>query len=137
MLFLRPGESKLIRAQGSFVKDPEIERVAAFIKNQAEPLYEEDLLSEPVSSFNYPEAEKDELFDKAVRLILEAGQASVSILQRRLRLGYTRAARLIDMMEQEGVVGPFQGSKPRKILVDKEQWLARAGKEVSSQEEAG
>ncbi|HLD69767.1 MAG TPA: DNA translocase FtsK [Candidatus Omnitrophota bacterium] len=69
------------------------------------------------------EGEKDELYDEAVRLIIETNQASVSILQRRMRLGYTRAARLIDLMEQNGIVGPYSGSKPRDLLVDREEWL--------------
>ncbi len=67
--------------------------------------------------------EKDEYYDQAVQLVIETNQASVSILQRRMRLGYTRAARLIDMMEQAGIVGPYVGSKPRDILIDREQWL--------------
>ncbi|MFA5116607.1 MAG: DNA translocase FtsK, partial [Candidatus Omnitrophota bacterium] len=63
------------------------------------------------------------MYEESVRVIMETGQASVSILQRRLRLGYTRAARIIDMMEQEGMVGPYEGSKPRRILIDREEWL--------------
>lgn len=127
LLFMRPGESKLIRAQGSLLKDAEIERVVKFIKDQAEPVYEEGILKEQTKSLNLPERERDELFDEAVRLILESNQASVSILQRRLMLGYARAARLIDSMEQEGIVGPYQGSKPRKILVDRKLWLEERG----------
>ena len=69
--------------------------------------------------------EQDELYDEALRLIIETNQASVSILQRRMRLGYTRAARLIDIMEQNGIVGPYCGSKPRDILVNREEWLMR------------
>ncbi len=127
MLFMRPGESKLIRAQGSLLKDAEIERVVNFIKEQAEPVYEEDILKPEAKSLDLPVREKDALFEEAVRLILESNQASVSILQRRLMLGYARAARLIDTMEQEGIVGPYQGSKPRKILVDRELWLKERG----------
>ncbi|MDP2831028.1 MAG: DNA translocase FtsK, partial [Candidatus Omnitrophota bacterium] len=76
--------------------------------------------------------DKDELYDEAVRVIMESNQASVSILQRRMRLGYTRAARIIDTMEMEGLVGQFEGSKPRRILVDRESWLKEltSGKEV-------
>lgn len=127
LLFMRPGESKLTRAQGSLLKDEEIERVVSFIKNQAEPVFEEEILKEQKKLANFSEREKDELFDEAVRMILESNQASVSILQRRLMLGYTRAARLIDAMEQEGIVGPYQGSKPRKILVDRNGWLKEHG----------
>jgi S-DNA-T family DNA segregation ATPase FtsK/SpoIIIE len=124
MLFLRPGESKLIRIQGTLVNDKEIERVVDFIKSQAEPVYDEDILKEQKKSY-VANGEKDELYDEAVRVIMESNQASVSILQRRMRLGYTRAARIIDMMEQEGLIGPFEGSKPRKILVDREVWLEK------------
>ncbi|KPK97045.1 MAG: hypothetical protein AMJ95_11215 [Omnitrophica WOR_2 bacterium SM23_72] len=122
MLFLKPGESKLTRIQGTLVSDREIERVMNFIKSQIEPVYDEEILKEQRKS-SLASGEKDELFDQAVRIIMESNQASVSILQRRLRLGYTRAARIIDTMEQEGLVGPFEGSKPRKILVDREAWL--------------
>ncbi|MFH1458349.1 MAG: DNA translocase FtsK [Candidatus Omnitrophota bacterium] len=122
MLFLRPGESKLTRIQGTLVSDREIEKVVSFIKSQAEPVYDEEILKEQQKS-SLASGGKDELFDQAVRIIMESNQASVSILQRRLRLGYTRAARIIDTMEQEGFVGSFEGSKPRKILVDREAWL--------------
>jgi len=123
MLFLQPGEAKPIRAQGSLVRDKEIERVVEFIKTQQEPIYEEEIIREQAKSASFVFAEKDELFDEAVKMILESNQASVSILQRRMRLGYTRAARLIDSMEQEGIIGPYRGSKPREILVDKDEWL--------------
>jgi S-DNA-T family DNA segregation ATPase FtsK/SpoIIIE len=122
MLFLRPGESKLIRAQGSLVSDKEIERVVDFIKSQTEPVYDDAILKAQQKS-SIANGEKDQMYDEAVRVIIESNQASVSILQRRLRLGYTRAARIIDMMEQEGLVGSFEGSKPRRLLVDREAWL--------------
>ncbi len=125
MLFLKPGESKPIRAQGSLIQDKEIERIVNFIKSQAEPSYNEEILIEKHKSYAASGEEKDELFDEAVRVILESNQASVSILQRRMRLGYTRAARLIDSMEVEGIVGAYQGSKPRKILVNREEWLSK------------
>ncbi len=123
MLFLKPGDAKPTRAQGSLIQDKEIERVVEFIKSQQEPLYDEEIMKEQEKSSITQDLGKDELFDEAVKLILESNHASVSILQRRMRLGYTRAARLIDMMEQEGVVGPYRGSKPREILVDKESYL--------------
>ncbi len=126
MLFLRPGESKLIRAQGCLITDKEIERLVDFIKAQAEPFYDEDILEgQHKIGLGAGAQEKDELYDEAVRVVMESNQASVSILQRRLRLGYTRAARIIDTMEQEGMIGPFEGSKPRKILVDREAWLEK------------
>ena len=130
MLFMRPGESRLIRAQGALLKDPEIERVVAFIKEQAEPVFDEEILKEQAKAQGadgMSDREKDELFDQAVRIILESNQASVSILQRKLMLGYTRAARLIDSMEAEGIVGAYQGSKPRKILVERKAWLKERG----------
>lgn len=125
MLFLKPGESKLIRIQCTLVGDKEIERVTDFIKGQAEPVYDEEILKEQHKTANGGAEEKDELYDEAVRVIMESNQASVSILQRRMRLGYTRAARIIDMMELDGLVGPFEGSKPRRILVDRTPWLEK------------
>jgi S-DNA-T family DNA segregation ATPase FtsK/SpoIIIE len=125
LLFLKPGETKLIRAQGSYLQDKEIDRVVEFIKAQVKPVYEEDMFDSATSPFSVANQEKDELFDEAVRMIMESNQASVSILQRRLRLGYTRAARLIDSMEEAGLVGPYEGSKPRKILADREEWLTK------------
>ncbi len=125
MLFLRPQDSKLTRAQGCLVSDSEIERIVGFIKAQAEPVYDEEILKEQKKSSLPGGTEKDELYDEAVKVIIESNQASVSILQRRMRLGYTRAARIIDMMEQEGLVGPFEGSKPRKILIDRQAWLEK------------
>ena len=122
MLFLRPQDSKPIRAQGALVSDSEIERVVEFIKAQASPVYDEQIVKDQSRSGTIS-SERDELYDEAVRIIIESNQASVSILQRRLRLGYTRAARIIDMMEEDGMVGPFEGSKPRRLLVDREQWL--------------
>ncbi|MCM8783276.1 MAG: DNA translocase FtsK [Candidatus Omnitrophica bacterium] len=121
MLFLRPGTSKPIRAQGSLVSDREIERVVEFLKKQAPPAYNEFLLKDAEKRTFGLGKDKDELYDEAVKVVLETGQASASILQRRLRLGFTRAARLIDMMEEEGIVGPYRGAKPREILVNKEE----------------
>ncbi|MDP2927349.1 MAG: DNA translocase FtsK 4TM domain-containing protein [Candidatus Omnitrophota bacterium] len=122
MLFLQPGKEDLIRIQGALVKDAEIERVVEFIKAQGEPVYDDRILKGQQKN-SLANGDKDELYDEAVRVIMESNQASVSILQRRMRLGYTRAARIIDMMEMEGLVGQFEGSKPRRILVDREAWL--------------
>ncbi|MDD5505483.1 MAG: DNA translocase FtsK [Candidatus Omnitrophica bacterium] len=123
MLFLQPGKEDLIRIQGALVKDEEIERVVGFIKAQGEPAYDDQILKEQQKNGLANGGEKDELYDEAVRVIMESNQASVSILQRRMRLGYTRAARIIDFMELEGLVGPYEGSKPRRILVDRQSWL--------------
>ncbi|MDD5465922.1 MAG: DNA translocase FtsK [Candidatus Omnitrophica bacterium] len=123
MLFLQPGKEDLIRIQGALVKDSEIERVVDFIKAQGEPVYDDQILKDQQKGSLAGGGEKDELYDEAVRVIMESNQASVSILQRRMRLGYTRAARIIDTMETEGLVGQFEGSKPRRILVDRQAWL--------------
>ncbi len=122
MLFLRPGTSKPIRAQGSLVSDKEIERVASFVKQQREPSYEESILSAEKDSSQDGRArfEKDPLYDEAVKMVLETSQASVSMLQRRMRLSHIRAARIMDMMEAEGIVGPYRGPKPREILIQPE-----------------
>jgi S-DNA-T family DNA segregation ATPase FtsK/SpoIIIE len=118
MLFLKPGEAKPVRAQGCLITDKEIEKIVNFIKEQREVFYDEEILKEQQKGYSLKGQPKDELFDEAAKLVIETGQASISILQRRLRLGYTRAARLIDMMEEEGIIGPFRGSKPREILVN-------------------
>ncbi len=121
LLFLRPGTAKPIRAQGAFVTDAEIEAVTTFLKQQRGPTYDERLLEKA----RQPEgaafmAEKDELYEMARQLVLDTGQASTSLLQRRLRLGYGRAARILDLMEQEGLGGPPQGSRPRELLVSRD-----------------
>jgi len=123
MLFIKPGDAKPTRGQCSFVKDDEIAKVIDFIKKQQAPVYDENIIQQQKKSSMPGGDQSDEYYDEAVQLVVETNQASVSILQRRLRLGYTRAARLIDMMEQNGVVGPYVGSKARDILVDREQWL--------------
>ncbi|MBI4707028.1 MAG: DNA translocase FtsK [Candidatus Omnitrophica bacterium] len=125
MLFLKPGEEKLNRIQCTLVSDKEIERVVSFIKEQAQPVYNEEIVKDQQKS-TLVNGEKDELYDEAVRIVMESNQASVSILQRRMRLSHPRAARIIDMMEQEGLVGPWEGSKPRKILVDRSTWLEKS-----------
>ncbi|MBF0483262.1 MAG: DNA translocase FtsK [Candidatus Omnitrophica bacterium] len=123
MLFIKPGDVKPVRGQGNYVKDEEIRKVIDFIKPQRTPEFDNSITAQQKSSVGGDSDEKDEYFDEAVKLVMETNQASVSILQRRMRLGYTRAARLIDMMEQAGLVGPYCGSKPRDVLVDREQWL--------------
>ena len=125
MLFLKPGEAKPIRGQCCFVSDDEIQKVMEFIKGQQQPIYNETILKQQTSGMSTMIGEKDELYEEAIRIVMETNQASVTILQRRLRLGYSRAARLIDIMEQEGIVGPFSGSKPRDILLNREEWLVK------------
>ncbi len=123
MLFIKPGDAKPTRGQCSFVKDDEIQKVIEYIKKQQKPIYDEKILTQQTSLGIGQDQDRDEFYDEAVKLVMETNQASVSIIQRRLRLGYTRAARLIDIMEQHGMVGPYVGSKPREILVDREKWL--------------
>ncbi|OGX41944.1 MAG: hypothetical protein A3F87_00025 [Omnitrophica WOR_2 bacterium RIFCSPLOWO2_12_FULL_51_24] len=118
MLFMRPGDSKPTRAQACLVNDRETERVINFIKEQRTAEYDDEILKEQEKKSHGRTYEKDEMYEEAVSMVLETKQASVSMLQRRLGLGYTRAARLVDTMEAEGIVGPYNGSKPRDILID-------------------
>ena len=117
MLFMEPGTPKPVRAQGCLVSDEEIEKLASFIKSQRGPEFVEDIVKAE-SKMKHKSFEKDEIYEEAVKVVLQTKQASVSMLQRRLGVGYTRAARLVDMMEDEGIVGPYQGSKPREILIE-------------------
>ena len=117
MLFVEPGNSKPIRGQGSLVSDSEIDKLVAFIKAQREPEFAEEIAKDE-NKPQHKKFEKDEIYEEAVKLVLQTKQASVSMIQRRLGVGYTRAARLIDMMEDENIVGPYQGSKPRDILIE-------------------
>ena len=126
MLFIEPGASRPIRAQCSLISDKEIERITDYIKSQRQPEYVEEML-EIHKKPTFKKFEKDELYEEAVNMILQTRQASVSMLQRRLGLGYARAARIIDTMEAEGIVGQFQGSKPRDILVTLEEYKEKGG----------
>lgn len=124
MLFMEPGAADMVRAQGGLISDKEIERLTDAIKAQRKPEYIAEI-SEVQKVRGGRKFDKDEVYEEAVKLILESRQASVSVLQRRLGLGYTRAARLIDMMEDDGIVGPYQGSKPRDLLISLEEYQAR------------
>ena len=140
MLYAPIGSGKPLRVQGCFVTDGEVEAVAEYVKEHYVADYSQEVLEEiekkaqqtgkKPASVAEPEPsdeelEGDEMLPAAVDVILETGQASVSMLQRRLKLGYARAARIVDEMEEKGIVGPFQGSKPRAILITKEQWQAQ------------
>ena len=118
MLFMEPGETSLIRGQCCYVDDREIKDLVKFVKGQTGPQYISAVIAKQEKKYTTAEQEKDELFDDAVELILDTGQASVSMLQRKFRIGYTRAARIIDIMEEKGVIGSYNGSKPREILID-------------------
>jgi S-DNA-T family DNA segregation ATPase FtsK/SpoIIIE len=118
MLLLPPGSAKLQRIHGAYVSEIEIRRIVEFLKKQREPIYEEDILRAGLGDEDKKgEDEYDEKYDEAVALVSETRQASISMIQRRLRVGYNRAARMIEMMERDGVVGPSDGSKPRDVLV--------------------
>jgi len=107
-----------MRIQGAFISEKEIARITSFLKDQREPDYNEEVIQGDDSQEKvFDDAEYDEKYDEAVALVTNDRQASISYVQRRLRVGYNRAARLIEMMEHEGIVGPQVGSKPRDILV--------------------
>jgi len=139
MLYSPIGTGKPQRVQGCFVTDAEVESVANYVKQHYNADYDQQVLEEiekkavqtgkknaaPDPEPSSEELDGDELLPAAVDVILETGQASVSMLQRRLKLGYARAARIVDEMEEKGIVGPFQGAKPRSILITKEQWEAK------------
>ena len=141
MLYAPLGQGKPRRVQGCFITDDEVQAVVDFIKKNATASYDNDVMDQinqkaeqsgkssgsGVAAASEPVSEGDELLPAAVEVILETGQASVSMLQRRLKLGYARAARIVDEMEEKGIVGPFEGSKPRQLLITKDQWLQMQG----------
>jgi len=119
MLYLPPGTNKLERIHGAFVSEDEVKRLVEHLKGQAQPTYNEALLQPPPTDDAAGEAgdgEQDEMYDQAVAVVSESGQASISYVQRRLKVGYNRAARMIEAMEKAGLIGPADGAKPRKIL---------------------
>jgi S-DNA-T family DNA segregation ATPase FtsK/SpoIIIE len=122
-LFMPPGKARVQRIHGAYISEKETERVIEFLKEQGTALYDESVLEaveEEDGEFNnIGEDEYDEKYDEAVALVCETGQASISMVQRRLRVGYNRAARMIETMEKEGIVGPSDGSKPREVLARK------------------
>ncbi|HZH61197.1 MAG TPA: DNA translocase FtsK [Metabacillus sp.] len=119
MLFLPVGASKPVRVQGAFLSDDEVEKTVNFVIGQQKAQYQEEMIPSEVAETT-TEVE-DDLYEEAVQLVVDMQTASVSMLQRRFRIGYTRAARLIDAMEERGVVGPYEGSKPRDVLLSKEK----------------
>jgi len=122
MLFLPPGSSKLTRIHGAYVSGPEIQRIVDFLKKQGEPNYEACVPTGDQGETALgkgADEEYDEKYDEAVAFVAELGQASISLIQRRFRIGYNRAARIVEKMEQQGVVGPSDGVKPREVLIKK------------------
>lgn len=132
MLYAPIGSTKPTRIQGCFISDDEVEAVVAYIKKGKETTYSEEVIAQIEQQAEKSEpgnpavagtsTETDEMLDAAIDVVMESGQASVSMLQRRLKLGYSRAARIVDQMEESGIVGGFEGAKPRQILISKEQW---------------
>jgi S-DNA-T family DNA segregation ATPase FtsK/SpoIIIE len=126
MLFMPPNFPRVVRLHCSFISIPEVRRLVKHVKSQGTPTYDTRILHVVKGDVDHiieDDGEKDELYDKAVETVLNSGQASASYLQRRLKLGYARAARIIDQMEGEGLIGPSEGSKPREILVDRKEFF--------------
>ncbi len=120
MLFFPVGDFKPTRIQSAYISEKEVKKLVDHVKSQQDPIYEEQLSDLKKADFDKETEDTDELFQKAVSVILDSGQASISMLQRRLKIGYTRAARLIDEMEERGIVGGYEGTKPREVLINKE-----------------
>ena len=122
MLFLPSGSGRLLRLHSGYITETELNRIVAFLKKQAKPVYDESVLKDPEEERDgvFDPGDRDTMYIDAVKLVLQEGMCSITLIQRRMRLGYARAARIVDMMEQEGIVGPADGSKPRDLLVGPE-----------------
>jgi len=134
MLFLKPGTSDLARAQGTFVDESEIKRIVKHLKDVAEPQFHPELTS--LKTVDTSDMTKDELFDDAVRMVLETKRGSVSLLQRRLNVGYARASRIIEMMAASGILGEYKGSQAREVMMTLEEY-ERIRKQMDADAEAG
>jgi len=122
MLFLPMGSSKPIRIQGAFLSDQEVETVVAFVREQGQAEYNDQFVPEIDDQGQQKDEPIDELYEQAIRIVLEAQQASASMLQRRMRIGYNRASRIIDMMHTQGMIGSHDGSRPREVFMTLEQY---------------
>jgi S-DNA-T family DNA segregation ATPase FtsK/SpoIIIE len=120
MLYLPPASSRFVRLHGPYISEQESARLASFLRKQGKPTYDETITAEDKQTSGDLEFEKDDLYDEAARIVVSSGQASISYLQRRLRIGFSRAARLVDMMEAEGLVSAAAGGKAREVLVKKD-----------------
>ena len=120
MLYLPPASSRFVRLHGPYISEQESARLASFLRKQGKPTYDNTVTADEKGSQEHVEFEKDELYDEAARIVVSSGQASISYLQRRLRIGFSRAARLVDMMEMDGLVSAAAGGKPREVLVKKD-----------------
>lgn len=147
MLFYPSGAPKPVRIQGAFISDKEVENIVKFLKKDGETQYDEDII-ESIEKSGEPEKaavedeeedDTDPLLDEAIDLVVETGQASTSFIQRRFKVGYARAGRIIDQMEQRGIISGYQGSKPREVLMSKERWqelkMAPADSQISNDED--
>jgi S-DNA-T family DNA segregation ATPase FtsK/SpoIIIE len=138
MLFLPPNFPRLVRLHCSFISIPEVRRLVKHVKSQGTPTYDTRILHVVKGDADHlvaDDGEKDELYDKAVETVLQSGQASASHLQRRLKLGYARAARIVDQMEAEGLIGPSEGAKPREILVDRKEFFKERARAKAAEPE--
>ena len=136
MLYLPPGASKPVRSQGTYIDDKEIRDSVKIVKGLAEAQYEPELVQIKASANVDEEAAKDELFDDAVRVVLETKRGSVSLLQRRLTIGYSRASRLIEAMAAAGILGSYKGSQAREVNITVEEWEAMRN-QVQTDEASG
>jgi DNA segregation ATPase FtsK/SpoIIIE, S-DNA-T family len=126
MLFLPPGSSRLLRVHGPLVTEEEVIQVVEFLKKQGKPTYNQHILESPEERAEFDaevDSAVDELYEEARRIVIEMGKASTSVLQRRLRIGYGRAASLLDAMERDGLIGPPDGTKPRELLVNRDDYI--------------
>jgi S-DNA-T family DNA segregation ATPase FtsK/SpoIIIE len=120
MLYLPPASSRVVRLHGPYISEQESARLASFLRKQGKPTYDETITADDKQTGGELEFEKDDLYEEAARIVVSSGQASISYLQRRLRIGFSRAARLVDMMEAEGLVSAATGGKAREVLVKKD-----------------
>ena len=134
MLFLKPGTSDLIRSQGTFVDDGEIKRIVKHLKDIASPQFHPELTR--LKTVDTSEMVRDELFDDAVRMVLETKRGSVSLLQRRLNIGYARASRIIELMAASGILGEYKGSQAREVIITLDEY-ERIRSQMDADTEAG
>ena len=142
MLFLPPSSSKLVRAQGAMLSDDEVHRLTEYVRGQSEPAFEPEIkskLDKPANSVeSLDTGEDDDMVAQCIEILRETGRGSTSSLQRRLRIGYTRAARMMDILEERGIVGPPRGSDPREILIDLDAGIPdSSADDVSSESDSG
>jgi S-DNA-T family DNA segregation ATPase FtsK/SpoIIIE len=130
MLYLPPGSSKLVRAQGTFLEDSELKVIIDFLKEKGEPEFHPELVQLGKQEIT-TDGPRDELFDQAVEVVLQTKRGSVSLLQRRLTIGYSRASRLIEEMAAAGIVGEYKGSQAREVLMTFDEWQALKEQEAT------